>query len=152
MASTASNTQSNVCILFVGSNPSQASICNVAFHGTTRSSKILTKWCTDVKGLKMHINVSNETTAGNRPLRDHEINKALRSLKETIDGIKPDKIVALGKTAAKALSRLRVEFLEMPHPSGRNRKLNDKEYEAQKIKELVEYCNQTSSERLNDIS
>jgi len=40
------------------------------------------------------------------------------------------KIVALGKAAEKALTKLKVPHYPMPHPSGRNRLLNDVEYEA----------------------
>jgi hypothetical protein len=40
------------------------------------------------------------------------------------------KVVALGKSAEKALSKLKVPHYPMPHPSGRNRLLNDTEYEA----------------------
>lgn len=131
-------------ILFVGSNPSNASVCDVAFHGSTRSSKILTEWTKDVAGVKMHINVSQKKTENNRPLKNGEINENLKDLRLTIVASGADKVVALGKTAAKALTLLGVPFYEMPHPSGRNRKLNDAAFVQEKVKGLVQFCNQTS--------
>jgi uracil-DNA glycosylase len=94
----------------------------------------------------MHINVLNEKTDGNRPLRASEIKSNVPRLAEDIKGINPDRIVALGKTAARALTLLGIPFCEMPHPSGCNRKLNDPAYVQQKIKELTEFCNRVSSD------
>jgi uracil-DNA glycosylase family 4 len=137
-----SPTQSELnTVLFVGSNPGQASQVDVAFHGSTKSSKILTSWIQDVNGCRMHINVLNEKTPNNRPLKRSEIKLNLPQLKEQLRCIQPRRVVALGKTAAFALRSIGVEFFEMPHPSGRNRQLNDKEWAAQKIKEMTDYCN-----------
>ena len=127
-------------ILFVGSNPSQRSANDSAFHGSTRSAQILAEWTKDIPGTKIHINVVNKKTDDNRPLKASEIKDNLDNLTADILIAQADKIVALGKTAAKALTLLRVNFYEMPHPSGRNRLLNDPEYVAQKIKGLVEFC------------
>lgn len=65
-------------------------------------------------------------------------------LKSKIDDIKPLRIVALGKTAEKALTLLGIPHFAMPHPSGRNRQLNDPEYLSKKIKGLQNYCNPSS--------
>jgi|GEM_PF-6223844 len=126
-------------VLFVGSNPSNASTCDAAFHGSTKSSKILTGWCEGLPGMKMHINVLDKKTEDNRPLKVGEIKSNLEDLKEKIRWIKPDAIVALGKTATKALELIEANFYEMPHPSGRNRLLNDPAYVAEKIKGLIDY-------------
>lgn len=144
---TTSNTRSgdkDVLVLFVGSNPSNASFCDIAFHGTTRSSKILTGWCKDIQGIKVHLNVLNKKTEKNRPLKKSEIKLNLERLDNDIKALAPSYIVALGKTAATALSMLEVKYFEMPHPSGRNRLLNDPEYVARKVKELKEYCSSSS--------
>lgn len=82
----------------------------------------------------------NKKTHKNRSLTKREILDSISSLKENIDGIRPDKIVALGKTASVALTLLHVDFFEMPHPSGRNRLLNNKDYISKKINELCLYC------------
>lgn len=127
-------------ILFVGSNPSHSSISNTAFHEETPSSKILTGWANNLTGMKMAINVQNEKTEDNRPLTKSEIKANLPRLAEDIRIINATKVVALGKTAAAALSAIGISFYEMPHPSGCNRLLNDKEFVAGKIKGLIEYC------------
>lgn len=132
-------------ILFVGSNPSNSSLTDAAFHGSTRSSKILTEWCSSIKdAMFIYINVLSKKTPENRPLLKSEIINSLSLLKEDIAGIKPDKIIALGKTASTALTLLGVDFLEMPHPSGRNRLLNNKEYVNEKIAQLRSYVIRSS--------
>lgn len=133
---------SNEVILFVGSNPSNASTCDLAFHGSTKSSKLLTEWCTHLPKDKMriYINVLNKKTEGNRPLKKSEIKANLEQLTDRLNGINPTHIIALGKTASDALTLLHRNHFAMPHPSGRNRKLNDKEYIEQKLKELSAYC------------
>ncbi len=141
MDSTTSLTKSReTIVLFVGSNPSNASLCDTAFHGSTRSSQILTRWCQDIPLGKMMVNVLTKKTENNRPLTIAEIKEALPQLQSTIDALSPCKVIALGKTAARALTLLRQPHYEMPHPSGRNRKLNDKKYEAEKVKGLIEFC------------
>lgn len=94
----------------------------------------------------MHVNVLNEKTENNRPLNGAEIKAALPRLAIDLKGV--DRVVALGKTAAKALSQLGVSFYEMPHPSGRNRLLNDVTYVEQKVKGLLEYCSSSPNTEL----
>ena len=130
-------------ILFVGSNPSNASKVDEAFYGETQSSRVLAEWSKGIKGCKMHVNVLNKKTPKNRPLKRAEVKLNLDQLKENIRCIGPHKVVALGKTAARALTLLRVDFFEMPHPSGRNRLNNNKIFIEKKIKELTEYCQST---------
>jgi|TARA_A100001388_G_C28769974_1_gene503210 hypothetical protein len=52
-----------------------------------------------------------------------------------------DKVIALGNVASEALSKIGVEHFKLPHPSGLNRKLNDKKYVNKVLKECYEYCN-----------
>lgn len=57
----------------------------------------------------------------------------------TIGKCDPDAlVVALGKVAHDVLSRIRVSHLTVPHPSGRNRQLNDKEFEKNMLEQLRE--------------
>lgn len=48
-------------------------------------------------------------------------------------------VVALGNSVSSVLSRLGVEHFKMPHPSGRNRLLNDPVFEMMKLCECREY-------------
>jgi uracil-DNA glycosylase len=75
----------------------------------------------------------------NKPLTGSEIQNALPSFSKQLEEFKGFKFVALGKTAARACELAGVDFLEMPHPSGMNRKLNDPEYVKEKIKRLAEF-------------
>lgn len=81
-------------------------------------------------------NVSPVPTPNNRPLKVSEIKHNLDRLKILVAMSDGAKIVALGKTAEKALNMINERFYSMPHPSGRNRKLNDPAYLEEKIKGL----------------
>ena len=128
-------------ILFVGSNPSCSSPDNSAFNLSTSSRKILDSWLRELGNdiVVAHCNVSPYKTIGNRPLSAAEIKRALPELLTLINEHADFKVVALGHAAARALTLLRITFHAMPHPSGRNRKLNDKSYTAEKIKGLKNY-------------
>lgn len=133
-------------ILLLGSNPSIRSQTDLAFYNDTKSGSTLNEWIKDIDATFYYANVSHIKTENNRQLTKKEVRDSLPSLMDTLRGLRPDKIVALGKVAADALTLLRskiegnLEWLEMPHPSGLNRKLNDPNYRDQKIKELAAYC------------
>jgi uracil-DNA glycosylase len=93
----------------------------------------------------MHINVMNEKTEDNRPLKKSEIKANLKRLAADVKTVEADFVIALGKTAAEALSAIGAKFYEMPHPSGLNRLLNDKEFVEGKVKGLLEYCSNRPS-------
>lgn len=130
-------------ILFIGSNPSQRSKSVIPFWHDTRSNQVLTGWCSQLEANSIeslhYWNVAHFTTPDNRPLKMCEIHDALPKLLNKINEICPDKIITLGKTADKALQLLNIEHLAMPHPSGRNRLLNDLSHVAEKIKALRNY-------------
>ena len=50
-----------------------------------------------------------------------------------------DKVVALGSKVSQVLSSLNIEHFKMPHPSPRNRQLNDKTFEQKMIAECKQY-------------
>lgn len=50
-----------------------------------------------------------------------------------------ERVVALGGFASGCLKKLGINHFRMPHPSGRNRLLNDREYEKRMIKECQAY-------------
>ena len=125
-------------VLLIGSNPSQRSECSVsAFHASTRSRKTIETWFRDIPCDLFFTNVIDHPTENNRPLRVSEIRDAIPSLHHKVTGY--NKIVALGKTAAKALDIAGIEYFEMPHPSGSNRKLNDKGWVHEVILKLANY-------------
>lgn len=127
-------------ILLVGSNPSHKATSNEAFTADTVSGRILRSWIEGIEGEFVFENLSSQKTENNRPLNRSERALAQVSLQKRIQGTNPGRIVALGKVAAEVLGALGVSFLEMPHPSGLNRKLNDKEYMARKLEELRSFC------------
>jgi uracil-DNA glycosylase len=128
-------------ILFIGSNPSTASSTTNAFCESTKSGRTLNSWIKriDLPLHAMMINVSSEPTKNNKPLTAALIKNNLPRLKSKINYLKPDKIVALGKVSAKALTLLGIHFYEMPHPSGLNRQLNDISFIEEKINGLKTY-------------
>lgn len=48
-------------------------------------------------------------------------------------------VVALGNTASKAVQWFDIPHFKLPHPSSRNRQLNDPNFEQQKLKECLEW-------------
>ena len=127
-------------ILFIGSNPAKKAYTDDAFTLDTASGRNLQTWTAGIPGRFFYDNVLLRKTEDNRPLIRSEAAEAQASLAERIRKVDPDRIVALGKCAASALDKMRLNFLAMPHPSGLNRALNDKDYVADKIAELRMWC------------
>lgn len=133
-------------ILLLGSNPSGASTTTGAFDLSTKSGRTLSNWMARSGCHWCELrNVVSVPTPKNRPLKLSEVKEALPGLRLLIACGKYDRIVAIGKTAAKALTLLHYEFFELPHPSGRNRLLNDPAYIDEKLKRLAEFINKPSS-------
>jgi uracil-DNA glycosylase len=135
-------------ILFLGSNPSERSGSLMPFWHDTKSTNKLIDWIALIVGEEDKLedlyepafaNVADFSTPGNRPLKISEIRATQIQLEVKLLNYKPDKIIALGKTAQKALTLLGVQHFAMPHPSGLNRQLNDANYIAEKIKALKSY-------------
>jgi uracil-DNA glycosylase family 4 len=127
-------------VLFVGSNPSVRSDSNEAFSETTLSGRILRSWIEGISAEFAFENIVQEKTEGNRPLKKSEMAAASDALVKRIAVVAPDRVVALGKSAAQVLAGTGLKFLEMPHPSGLNRKLNDKDYVAECLDGLRAFC------------
>src|SRR5574343_1226202 len=119
-------------ILFVGSNPSVKSKETTPFYFDSRSYSVLNSWISRITENQSHSifiqNISNDPTDNNRPLKMKEIRLLMPLLQFNIESIKPDKIIALGNTAEKALTLLQLPHYKLPHPSPKNRKLNDKNF------------------------
>lgn len=130
-------------VVFIGSNPSVKSASIIPFYRDTKSLKVIEGWFDKLGETPIttihFLNVSNAPTVNNRPLKVSEIKANLDNLNSDIEGLNPDKIVTLGRTAEKALTLLRREFYAMPHPSGLNRQLNDPTFVEEKISGLRVY-------------
>jgi uracil-DNA glycosylase len=83
--------------------------------------------------------------ASNKIAKNPKVSEmGLDRLRSEFELTKPFAVVALGRYAALAAKKASLEFFELPHPSGLNRKLNDKTYVRGVLKECSEYL----SERL----
>lgn len=131
-------------ILIVGQNLAKASPGEVPFEGT-RSGSILKGWL-DAAGITEYelVNVLNHRTQGNRPLTGRELRSAALSLGFCSRVASAKVVVTLGRQAAQAVkmairrieSRL-PEIVELEHPSGRNRNLNDPVVRAAQVEALT---------------
>ena len=144
----------NIRVLLIGSNPSQKSSKTVPFWHDTRSRMVLDKWLLNAQipiEYLDFLNVSNQPTPNNRPLKTSEIQACLQRLEKDITKhVRPDYIITLGKTAEKALIMMKItetgyDYYAMPHPSGLNRQLNNPEFIQEKIKGLQNYLKSLKS-------
>ena len=129
-------------VILVGSNPSEKSPDNSPFHIDTRSRIIIDEWFRDIPCQISFINICPEKTPGNKPLTHKSIRNHLLPFSKRLKSLDGDKVVALGRTAEYGCQILGIPFLAMPHPSGLNRQLNDKEFVAKKIEELRKFIDE----------
>ena len=109
-------------VIIVGQNPS-----SVEKSGTFRK---LDQWTAEWKLNRGYDFMNCSDEVGQKYTIDYD------SLKVTS---KYDKVIALGNVASNSLKKLNIDHFKMPHPSGLNRQLNDKEFEKKKIKECYNY-------------
>jgi uracil-DNA glycosylase len=127
-------------VLFVGSNPGNASPDCSAFHPTSRSRIVLDSWLKGLEVKAAYINVYDEKTENNKPLSSRQIRDSVPSLQNKISMYDSYRIVAVGAAASKALKLAgAVDFLSIPHPSGRTRSYNDKNFTEQTVKTLISF-------------
>lgn len=127
-------------VLFVGSNPGNASPDDSAFHPSSGTRKKLDSWLHGVAVECAFVNVADYKTLSNRALSSKEMRDCLPALRSKIAAYPGYKIVAVGSTADKALKMLNVDgYHAMPHPSGRSRKLNDPLFVASSINALISF-------------
>lgn len=114
-------------VYFVADQPAADNLsASVPLVGTD-SYKTLLKWIgemdVDITRVRMYNQIDGPF---NHPMSKASLNKAVE--------LKQIKVVALGQKAARYLSKVGVnEFFVLPHPSGLNRMLNDKEFVKQKL-------------------
>lgn len=122
-------------VWFVGSNPSKYNTNpEIPFHGT-KSLIVLLEWIKTLGLDRYHlINISSKLIEYNKlkitPQEMQELNNKLHD--KTI-------VVALGLVASKALTQLKIKHFLLPHPSGRNRMLNDKTMVEKTLQSCKEY-------------
>lgn len=116
-------------VLIVGDRPSSLNVDpKVPFKGA-KCEKRLNTWI-DVIGIR-NCKIINQS--------DFEYDEIV-DLINMYNGLYTKvKVVALGNNASKALKSL--EHFKLPHPSGLNRKLNDKKYEKQQLKLCKAFLN-----------
>ncbi len=126
-------------VVVVGSNPSHSP------GGPTL--KNLNKWLIQMNApIISFCNVAEFHTENNRPLKRSEYN--LESLSEYVVG--GDKVIALGNTASNALKLLKVEHFKLPHPSPRNRQLNDLQFVNCKLEECRIYLEVNNEQKTEE--
>lgn len=111
-------------VLVVGLNPSRQ-------HGDSSTLKTLYKWL-DQLGVK--------TVSFVNLYEDYEINKYNSKINyiKDISG-NYDKIISLGKAVSTALSNVDINHFSLPHPSGLNRQLNDKQFVHERLQSCKNY-------------
>lgn len=114
-------------ILIVGINPSSARPDKMS-----TSIKRLTKWA-DHLGIEYYSFINCIPRPGNYKFSDVDF-EALREVSKSYD-----KIIALGGFPSRALKHLDIDHFMLPHPSGLNRLLNNKEYELKILGECNDY-------------
>lgn len=117
-------------VAFIGDEPSDKNLDkDVAFVGT-QSYKRLLGWIAE-----MGISINHVYLANKRQCQFDG-----RGGMCTPEGyMSIDAVVALGKEASKLLNRDMVAHFSLPHPSGMNRQINDKEYVAEELRKCREY-------------
>jgi len=113
-------------IIFVGSNPAKNT--NNQPFGNCKSGDRLRQWIS-MAGIDesqcLFANVYNlETEKNKKPSTKEAFKYSKEVLLKDLDG---HTVVAVGKFAGKILGRLNVKCLQIEHPSGLNRNLNNPE-------------------------
>lgn len=126
-------------LLIVGQNPSKKNTYNNTPFIGTKSGINLTVW---LEKINLHItqcpmiNCSDDVDC---KFNKKDIIKAAFKIGGEMVNTNPDKILTLGNIAHKILARCRIDHFALPHPSGRNRKLNDKQWLDNQLKLAKEY-------------
>lgn len=119
-------------VWLVGQNPSPHNKDPLVPFVGTRSYQILFSWLKYL-GINKHgiMNVCNAVSSTGVPVLTPEdyMNLKIKLSDAT-------HVIALGNVAAEALDEVGIEHFKLPHPSGRNRQLNNKEF----VKERLKLC------------
>lgn len=119
--------RNSLILVFVGDKPSSKNLDpKVPFVGTP-SHKVLLKWI-DKLAVKNYILLNSHSDEDKIKLKEACSQKAY-------------KCMALGNNASKVLENLKIEHLKLPHPSPRNRLLNNKSFIDSELEKCNNYIN-----------
>ncbi len=124
----------NQLLWIIGQSPKTQINISIPFYNT-KSHPIIQTWLTLAENKRFIIasNAVNEIDGNKITSKD------LKRLEAIYTSQRPDKVICLGKVAHKALQALGISHFEAPHPSGLNRKLNDKIYVDNMLNDMKEY-------------
>lgn len=130
----------NGYVIFVGDKPSKTNIDpDVAFVGTKSYDK-LCSWIP-----KLDVSLNDIVICNKKDIKhfgdcsDMYGYEVMGRTYVAFDPNKGDKVIALGVQASLYLDRIDCEHFRLPHPSGLNRKLNDKKFEVKMLKDCREF-------------
>jgi len=115
-------------IVFVGDKPSSKNKHqSVAFVGTP-SYKVLLDWV-----YRMDVDITWTM------MMNKDMIRTLDMASDETERYRRHTYIALGNEAAEELDKFKLEYFKLPHPSPRNRVLNDKKLVESKLKECRSY-------------
>lgn len=123
---------------FVGDEPSKKNKNpEIPFVGT-KSYKTLLSWIADLE-----VNITDVVLTNRENIKVHNsgaVEVELTTLYTTIE--KGDTVIALGDKASKYLKKINIDHFKLPHPSGLNRKNNDKKWLSGELEKCRRYLNE----------
>lgn len=121
--------------ILVGTNASRAAENpEEAFSLDTVSGKRLHEIVSGIEAELFYTNVYNSSTQNNKPLTTKQVYDSLPELYNKIKEY--DKVIAVGRTADRALTLLNIPHITIPHPSGINRFWNNQD-SMPTVKEMI---------------
>lgn len=121
-------------VVFIGDKPGKKNVSeDVAFVGTKSYSRLLT-WID-----KMNLSINQVQLVNKGDIWKIDSWKDCVDYETKFGYFVADRIVALGNEAEKFCIANELEYFKLPHPSGKNFKLNDKKYVDTVLKQCEQY-------------
>lgn len=126
-------------LLVLGQNPSKSNTDpNVAFKGSKSESK-LNQWLNAVVPVDYECMIMNCSNSVDFKLTEDNLDIMIQRIDFVIKKENIDKIIALGNIPSKILKAAGIPHFKLPHPSGRNRLLNNKSWVAEQLQLAKEF-------------
>lgn len=119
-------------LLIVGQNPGNNP---KAFKYKNHTIDRLNQWA-DHLGVKHYGFVNCVSKRGDCKVKDADFDLIQECVTPST------KVIALGSFAGACLDRINISYFRLPHPSPRNRQMNDKEYVQNVLNACKEYINE----------